>query len=180
LLAALKINFRRIINVKEEQQQLELVEKTEEIIDDSIIEIRNVAHNLMPKSLSSKGLINTLHDYFADIEQLYNKRIIFTHEVQSIFEPELQINIYRVISELLLNAAKHSNAKIITVSVQADFKTVSIDVHDDGQGFSSKLNGNKKSLGIQSAESRINFLKGKFCLQSEPGNGTTVHIEIPL
>jgi len=180
LLAALKINFRRIINVKEEQQQLELVEKTEEIIDDSIIEIRNVAHNLMPKSLSSKGLINTLHDYFADIEQLYNKRIIFSHEVQSIFEPELQINIYRVISELLLNAAKHSNAKIITISVQADFKTVSINVHDDGQGFSSKPNSSKKSLGIQSAESRINFLKGKFCLESEPGNGTTVHIEIPL
>src|SRR6185312_12168259 len=119
LLAALKINFRRIINVKEEKRQLELVEKTEEIIDDSIIEIRNVAHNLMPKSLSSKGLINTLHDYFADVEQLYNKRIIFNHDVQSIFEPELQINIYRVISELLLNAAKHSNAKIITISVRA-------------------------------------------------------------
>ncbi|HEY5391318.1 MAG TPA: 7TM diverse intracellular signaling domain-containing protein, partial [Hanamia sp.] len=89
LLAALKINFRRIVNAKEEKKQLELVQKTENIIDDSIIEIRNVAHNLMPKNLSSNGLINTLSDYFQDMEQLYSKKIYFNHDVQSVFESDL-------------------------------------------------------------------------------------------
>jgi signal transduction histidine kinase len=180
LLAALKINFRRIVHVKEKEKQLELVQKTETIIDDSIVEIRNVAHNLMPKSLSSKGLINTLSGYFEDIEQLYSKTIVFSHNVQSIFEPELQMNIYRIISELVLNAAKHSHAKIINVSIQSDARIVFIAIDDNGQGFECKEKGIRKSLGIQSAESRIHYLKGKFCLQSEPGKGTTVHIEIPL
>ncbi len=180
LLAALKINFRRIVNVKEEQKQLELVQQTENIIDDSILEIRNVAHNLMPKNLSSNGLINTLSGYFEDMEQLYGKKIIFNHDVQSIFEPELQMNIYRIISELVMNAAKHSDAYTITVCINSDARLLSIYIHDDGQGFEVKHNGNKKSLGIQSAESRVRYLKGKFSLKSEPGKGTRVNIEIPL
>ena len=180
LLAALKINFRRIINVKEEQKQLELVQKTENIIDDSIIEIRNIAHNLMPKSLSSKGLINTLSGYFEDMEQLYGKKILFNHNVQSIFEPELQMNIYRITSELVMNAAKHSDAEIISVCISSEKSLLSLFIQDNGRGFDLKHNGNKNSLGIQSAISRVNFLKGKIQLKSNPGKGSTVNIEIPL
>lgn len=180
LLAALKINFRRIINVKEEKKQLELVQKTENIIDDSIIEIRNVAHNLMPKSLSSKGLINTMSDYFDDMEQLYGRKIIFNHDVQSIFEPELQMNIYRIVCELVMNAAKHSDADVITVCIFSETKFISVFIQDNGHGFELSHNGNKNSLGIQSAESRVHFLQGKFKLQSDPGKGSTVNIEIPL
>ena len=180
LLAALKINFRRFINVKDEQKQRELMQKTEDIIDDSIFEIRNVAHNLMPKNLSSNGLINTLSDYFKDMEQLYSKKIVFNHDVQSIFEPQLQMNIYRIVSELVMNAARHSDADTITVCLHSEFKLVSIFIEDNGRGFKIKPNGNRKSLGIQSAESRVNYLKGKFNLQSEVGKGTKVNIEIPL
>ncbi|CAN5629845.1 hypothetical protein BH11BAC3_BH11BAC3_07960 [soil metagenome] len=80
LLAALKINFRRIINTGENLHE-ELVGKTESIIDDSIAEIRNVAHNLMPKGLSSNGLVNTLNEYFESIEQLYKKRHHFSSHI---------------------------------------------------------------------------------------------------
>ena len=180
LLAALKINFRRFINVKDEQKQRELMQKTEDIIDDSIFEIRNVAHNLMPKNLSSNGLINTLSDYFKDMEQLYSKKIVFNHDVQSIFEPQLQMNIYRIVSELVMNAARHSDADTITVCLHSEFKLVSIFIEDNGRGFKIKPNGNRKSLGLQSAESRVNYLKGKFNLQSDVGNGTKAIIEIPL
>ncbi|MEO6639009.1 MAG: 7TM diverse intracellular signaling domain-containing protein, partial [Ginsengibacter sp.] len=94
LLAAIKINFRRLID-NQDALQNGLVHKTESIIDDSISEIRNVAHNLMPKSLTSNGLIKTLREYFEELEQLYSKKIIFNHEVQSILQPDLQMNLYR-------------------------------------------------------------------------------------
>ncbi|MEO8962393.1 MAG: 7TM diverse intracellular signaling domain-containing protein [Ginsengibacter sp.] len=180
LLAALKINFRRILSVKEEQKQMELINKTEDIIDDSIIEIRNIAHNLMPKNLSSNGLINTLSGYFEDMEQLYGKKIVFNHEVQSIFDPELQINIYWIICELVMNAARHSDAEMITVSIHSDSGLLSIFVQDNGQGFDLKQNGNKKAMGIQNAENRVDIFKGNFNLRSEVGRGTTVNIEIPI
>jgi signal transduction histidine kinase len=179
LLAALKINFRRIIHTAEEGLQLDLVNKTESIIDDSISEIRNVAHNLMPKGLSSNGLTNTLQEYFDSIQQLYDKTILFKHQVESILNPDLQINLYRIICELVLNSARHSNASNITVAINADEYLVSLRINDDGQGFQIKPGG-KKSLGLQSAESRVLYLKGTFDLQSQAGKGTQIAIDIPL
>ncbi|HEY5392764.1 MAG TPA: ATP-binding protein, partial [Hanamia sp.] len=115
-----------------------------------------------------------------DLEQLYSKKIFFNHDVQSIFEPELQMNIYRIISELVLNAIKHSDADMITVCIFSEPGMVSIFIEDNGHGFDVKPNGNKNSLGIQSAESRVNYLKGNFMLKSEQAKGTKINIEIPL
>ena len=180
LLAALKINFRRIINIKERSQLNGLAAKTELIIDDSIAEIHNVTLNLMPKGLSSNGLINTLQEYFESIQQLYDKTIIFNHQVESILNPDLQINLYRIICELALNSARHSNACNITIGINADGKRVVLGISDDGKGFQLKPDENKKSLGLQNAESRVHYLKGKFNIKSETGKGTQIEIEIPL
>jgi signal transduction histidine kinase len=176
LLAALKINFNRIINSKGNANGL--VQKTEAIIDDSIMEIRGIAHNLVPKGISSKGLINALQDYFESLEPLYNKPIRFHHKVQSIFRDDLQVNLYRIICELVLNAVKHSSATEISVKLLANEQSVTVSIVDDGQGFC--VSTNKKCLGLQSAESRVQYLKGKFNLRSHPGRGTAIDIEVPL
>jgi signal transduction histidine kinase len=180
LLAALKINFRRITNAKENGALNGLASKTELIIDESIAEIHNVALNLMPKGLSSNGLINTLQEYFESIEQIYNKPIIFNHQVESILNPELQINLYRIICELTLNSARHSDACNITVGIHVDEKNVSLYIHDDGKGFQIRPAENKKSLGLQNAQSRVSCMKGTFDLQTQSGKGTQINIRIPL
>jgi signal transduction histidine kinase len=180
LLAALKINFRRITNAKENGALNGLASKTELIIDESIAEIHNVALNLMPKGLSSNGLINTLQEYFESIEQIYNKPIIFNHQVDSILNPELQINLYRIICELTLNSARHSDACNITVGIHVNEKNVSLYIHDDGKGFQIRPAENKKSLGLQNAQSRVSCMKGTFDLQTESGKGTQINIRIPL
>lgn len=180
LLAALKINFRRITNAKERDALNGLASKTELIIDESIAEIHNVALNLMPKGLSSNGLINTLQEYFESIEQIYNKPIVFNHDVESILNSEVQINLYRIICELALNSARHSDASNITVGIHANEKNVSLYIHDDGKGFQIKATDNKKSLGLQNAESRVLCMKGTFDLQTRVGKGTQININIPL
>ncbi len=180
LLAALKINFRRIIHTKETGALNGLATKTELIIDESIAEIHNVALNLMPKGLSSNGLINTLQEYFDSIQQLYNKPIVFNHHIESIVNSELQLSLYRIICELVLNAARHSDASKITVCINANQKLVSLSIHDDGKGFQKRLADNKKSLGLQNAESRVSYMKGTFDLQTQAGKGTRIQITIPL
>lgn len=179
LLAALKINFRRIIQSREGDLKEVLVSKTGSIIDDSITEIRNVAHNLMPKSLSLNGLINTLTDYFESIQQLYGKCVVFNHNISSILNTDVQMNIYRIVCELVLNAARHSNASKIVVNITSDERYISITIRDDGKGFEPKLNG-KKSLGLQNVESRVLYMKGKFSLKTEQGRGTVANMDIPL
>ncbi|MEO8111044.1 MAG: 7TM diverse intracellular signaling domain-containing protein [Ginsengibacter sp.] len=179
LLAALKINFRRLIDNKDALQN-GLVHKTESIIDDSILEIRNVAHNLMPKSLTSNGLIKTLREYFEELEQIYSKKIIFNHDVQSILQPDIQMNLYRIICELVLNAVKHSDATELIVCIHSNEVCVTVSIKDDGKGFNIKSADFRKSFGLQSAESRMHYMKGKFVLKTSPGKGTVIDMEIPL
>ena len=179
LLAALKINFRRIIQSKDSNQQT-LVIKTESIIDDSLAEIRNIAHNLMPKGLSSNGLISTLNEYFEGIAQLFDKKLSFHHQIDALVSQELQTNLYRIICELVHNAARHSQAATITINIQTTPTSLSVSIKDDGQGFIRKLNGQVSTLGLQSAESRVLYMKGDFNLQSENGRGTLIDIKIPL
>ncbi len=179
LLAAIKINFRRLVDNKDALQN-GLAHKTELIIDDSIAEIRNVAHNLMPKSLSSNGLIETLREYFESMENLYGKKIIFNHQVQSILGPGVQVNLYRIICELVLNAANHSGAEELTVSICSNDECITVSIQDDGNGFNVKSAEFRKSFGLQSAESRIQYMKGKFTLKTAPGEGTLIDMRIPL
>jgi signal transduction histidine kinase len=180
LLAALKINFSRIINTTEPDLQNALIGKTESIIDDSIGEIRNIALNLMPKGLSLNGLINTLEEYFESIQQVYKRIIVFRHDIQSIPNPDIQINVYRVICELVLNAMKHSHARLITVSIIADQTIITIIINDDGHGFAPKEKYQKKSLGLQNAESRVLYMRGTFSLKTNTGEGTAIEMKIPL
>ena len=180
LLAALKINFRRIIHLREEELQHGLVDKTEVIIDNAIAEIRNVAHNLMPKGLSSNGLINTLNEYFDSLQQLYSKTIFFDHQIGAVLNPQLQTNLYRIICELVLNAARHSKAALINVNIYTKGQQVFVSIYDNGQGFRQKPADQKQTLGLQSAESRVMYMKGKFNLNSEIDKGTQIAIEIPL
>ena len=179
LLAALKINFRRIVNSGDNHRE-ELVEKTETIIDDSLAEIRNVAHNLMPKGLSANGLVNTLNDYFTGIEQLYKKQFHFVHEIEAAIPAELQTNLYRIICELVLNAVKHSEATLIEVTIKTGAAMIMVNIRDDGQGFEYNPDDENKAFGLHSSESRVHYLKGTFHLQTHKGKGTSIAISIPL
>ena len=179
MLAAIKINFLRLAKAKAENRGLEnLVEKTESIIDESIAEIRAISHRLMPKGLSSKGLITLLTDYFTDLETVHHIRINFTHDINVALDKEVQLNLYRMMSELSLNAAKHSGAEWLCVSIKTFSTETLVEVKDDGAGFIKGVS-NSSSLGLKNVQSRVDYLKGTMQIVSAPGTGTTVSISIP-
>ncbi len=179
MLAAIKINFLRMAKAKAADAAIDnLVAKTENIIDESIAEIRNIAHQLMPKGLSSKGLITLLNDYFTNLQTIYALRINFTHTINVALEKDVQLNLYRIISELSLNAAKHSEAKTLTVSMETLPEETLVVIRDDGKGFRDELK-ESTSLGIKNVRSRVDYLGGKVHLNSLPGKGTTIQISIP-
>jgi signal transduction histidine kinase len=105
---------------------------------------------------------------------------LFRHRIDASLTHELQTNLYRIVCELVLNAARHSQAETINVQIQTTSTIVTISIYDDGQGFIRKLNGQANTLGLQSAESRVLYMKGAFNLQSEKGRGTLIDIKIPL
>lgn len=176
MLAAIKINFLRMVKAKTGDAGT-LIAKTENIINDSITEIRNISHRLMPKSLSSKGLINLLSDYFIDLETIHPISIAFKHEINKALTEEVQLNLYRIISELILNAIKHSCSKTICVSVKTANAAILISIEDNGKGFDPSRKSS--TLGIKNVESRVNYLKGTMNITSSAGKGTSIEISIP-
>jgi signal transduction histidine kinase len=178
LLASLKINFGRILFTSDVSNQQELVVKTEAIINEAIAEIRNIAHDLMPKGLSSKGLIASLNDYAMSIGKLYRKTVQFQHSITNTIPPEKQLHIYRIICELVLNAAKHSTGNLVEITITDKSDGLHIMIFDNGKGF-NKEEDLTKSFGLKSAESRISYLRGNLQLESIPGKGTKLMFNIP-
>src|SRR6185437_16796660 len=84
--------------------------------------------------------------------------------------------IYRVVQEALHNASKHSHATQVRVTVRHEGAKVFVTIQDDGSGFA---NTREKGLGILGMEERVRSLKGTMSIDSAPGKGATLKIELP-
>lgn len=154
-------------------------ERSMDMLDSSIKEMRRVAHNMMPEALVKFGLDTALNDFCTDVNQSGIVRVNY----QSIglegaaLSQTIAITVYRIIQELLNNVMKHASAKSVVVQVSKTNDEISITVEDDGKGFDSTILNGTKGMGWENIQSRIAYLKGKLDVQSEPGKGTSVLIE---
>jgi signal transduction histidine kinase len=98
----------------------------------------------------------------------------------------IQTLVIRTVDECLSNVRKHAQAKRVDVTVSADEGLLTIDVMDDGRGFSSSkaIPGGPRpdgsGFGLRGLRERIEELGGDLVVESEPGAGTTVAVHVPL
>jgi two-component system, NarL family, sensor kinase len=153
-----------------------------DMLDNSIKEMRRVAHNMMPEPLLRYGLDKTLQDYAGEI----NKSGIVTVAYQSMgmenisVENTTAITIYRIVQELLNNVIKHAGAKQVLVQLLARDNKLVVNVEDDGKGFDTAIIGRVEGIGWENIKSRIEFLKGTLDVQSAEGKGTAVNMEFNI
>ena len=157
-------------------------ERSMDMLDSSIKEMRRVAHNLMPEALVKFGLDTALKDFCNDINLSgalkVNYQSIGLNE--EVIDQTTAITIYRVIQELINNAIKHAAATEAIVQVSKTNGRLSVTVEDDGKGFDPSILKNAKGIGWSNIESRIDFLKGRLDINSNEGKGTSVLIELDL
>lgn len=178
MLAGVKINLSTWSSNNLENNQLEDFQKILNQLDKSVSELRRVARNLMPESLLNFGLEVALKD----LCEFYMKDGLLI-DFQSInlkndLPLSMQVNIYRIIQELLNNAVKHSNADNILVQCSQSDEEFYITVEDNGKGIAEAEMNKTKSLGFKNIQNRVNFLKGKMEIQSTQNQGTSINIEI--
>jgi signal transduction histidine kinase len=153
-------------------------ERSLDMLDTSIRELRRVAHNMMPEMLTKFGLDEALKEYCNTINATNLLRIKY----QSIgmgtrIEKSAEIIIYRIIQELLNNIMKHAGATEAMVQLIKDEGRFSIMVEDNGKGFDIQLLKDNKGAGLTSIQSRVDYLKGQLDIHSEQDKGTLVNIE---
>ena len=153
-------------------------ERSLDMLDTSIKELRRVAHNMMPELLTKFGLDEALKEYCNTI----NTTNLLSVKYQSVgmdarIEKSSEIIIYRIIQELLNNIMKHAAATETIVQLIKEEGRLSVIVEDNGQGFDNNLQKNNKGAGLTSIQSRVDYLKGQLEIHSEKGKGTLVNIE---
>lgn len=157
-------------------------EKSMNLLDTSLAELRRVSHNMMPESLAKLGLEAALKDYIQTISE--NSDVKFTYQSfgldEIILENIYKTTIFRVIQELTTNIIRHAKASEALVQVMVKNNQISITIEDNGVGFDEKQVNLSKSMGIQNLYNRIQYLKGTIDLQTKPNDGCSYYIEIPL
>jgi PAS domain S-box-containing protein len=185
-LTVLKINLVAIEDqLAPDQQHLKAnCEHMLSYIDTVIENVRRLSWDLSPSSLEDLGLSAAL-GYLVD-ETCRNHNMqseVVMDEIDHLFAPEIQINIYRIFQESLTNVVKHARASLVSVNVVREDGKVSFVIRDNGRGFNLKqaMSGKvaKRSLGLTAMNERALMARGSLQISSRRGRGTTIAFFIP-
>ena len=157
-------------------------EKSMNMLDQSITELRRVAHNMMPETLMKLTLNEALQDYCLQITQSGALKVTYQSVgmEQLVVDNTIKTTVYRIVQELTNNIIKHAHATGAMVQVIAKEHLLNITVEDDGKGFDTAMLQDAGGIGYKNTLSRVSFLKGTMDTRSKKGEGTSVYIEIPL
>jgi PAS domain S-box-containing protein len=153
----------------------------ERVVSQAITETRNLARNLRPLHIKQVGLTDSLLGLIREVSQSTGIRFERRLEnVDDVFTGESATSLYRIVQEALNNLVKHSRAREARISLERDVRCVRLRVTDDGVGFDARKGIPRTGLGLTSLGERARMLGGALQIQSSPGKGTELTVELPL
>jgi two-component system, NarL family, sensor kinase len=174
-LAGIKMRVGVLKEVSELSAQQELIKETESSLNTAIQDIRRISKNLMPKNLEEHGLIVELEELKNLIEKTKPVKMNLSFlGLDKRMPPMFELNVFRILNELVNNTLKHSEANYINIIVSNSKDGFRVIFHDNGKGFAS--NTKSDGIGLKNIESRINLFKGKYIIDSREHEGTTFKI----
>jgi PAS domain S-box-containing protein len=169
---------------QEADQPETVITRTNEMIvmvDDMLENLHRLAMNLRPATLDHLGLVPALEQYIETFNQQYSIKTQF--EAVGLGEvrlpPEVETALYRIVQESLTNVVRHAQATHADVLVERRDDQVLTIIEDNGTGFDSKAAMQTSRLGLLGMRERAEMLNGKLVIESAPGSGTTVLVEVP-
>ncbi|HUE00418.1 MAG TPA: histidine kinase [Bryobacteraceae bacterium] len=154
------------------------VESIRKLAESSVSVVRNMALLLRPSMLDDLGLVPALQWQAREISK--RTGMVVTVDAETVADDlpeEHKTCVYRVVQEALHNCARHAFARSVRIEVAQDTACIRLHVVDDGHGFDST---HTRGMGLLGMEERVTHLGGTFHLESEPGHGASLDIEIPL
>lgn len=177
LLSAIKFNIGGIETNTEDEQ---LVKVAEKYLDDVVQKLRQISNDLMPVTLTRKGLTYAIEEFMEKVKGSSHLKIQFSYPEMPTLPDETNINLYRVLLEIIHNALKHSNADVLSIALQISKNDISIETKDNGTGFNvSKTIQHNTGRGLSNILNRTELMGGELFIESAPNAGTSYSITIP-
>lgn len=149
-----------------------------QLAERTVAVVRDMSLLLRPSMLDDLGLIPAVQWQAREVSRTSNVFVqVHAEPVPEDLPDEHKTCIYRIVQEGLRNAVRHAKAKTVRVGLSHTADRLVLTIQDDGQGF---LPARDKGLGLQGIQERVTRLHGTFLLQSNPGEGTLIRVELPL
>lgn len=183
LLSSLKLYTKVLDTAADNEKRGQLLLSTNEVIDESMLLIKEISNNLSPFVLNDFGLASAI--------QSFCKKITLTKEIDikfdsNVFDQRFDINVemvlFRILKELVNNTIKHALASCIEIFLLRTDITLSLIYNDNGVGFDLKrvLDNKSSGMGISNIINRISSINGRLIFDSLAEKGIQVKIEVEL
>lgn len=157
-----------------------------DILQQSIGAVREVSYNLQPPTLAQFGLSLSLKQYAEEMAERHQLHLEYSagKKAGRDIPYEMAINLYRLGQEAINNTCSHAAASRLSVKLRYAKGRLLLSVADDGKGFDVKKRLKaalaEKRMGLRSMEERVGLLHGTLTIDSKPGRGCKVQVEVPV
>ena len=160
----------------------ELYDRTQLLLEEAYTEVRAMAHAKNSGVIAKNGLLPAVNKLAQNASATGKIQIeVQDYGLDQRLEGSLEIAVFRIIQELVTNIIKHAEATEASISLTQHEDAINVVVEDNGKGFKAgKLSNNSGGMGLGSIEKRVEHMEGQMEVDSTPGKGTSVIIDIPL
>ncbi|HLZ87207.1 MAG TPA: GAF domain-containing sensor histidine kinase, partial [Puia sp.] len=165
------------------KERLNLINRSAGNIHNAIREIRNISRSLVPASIGDLGLQDSIADLVESLRttKAINVEFYSAGSIDEKISDKAKLMLFRIIQEQVNNVLKHSGARnlIIELILEDADQRIELSITDDGKGFDPGKAG-KKGLGLSNITSRADLFGGKVTIQSAPGRGCKLRVQVPV
>ncbi len=150
--------------------------EAENLVTDVIQELTFLVQEIYPLALQEKGLVTTLREHVFEWENRNDIHVQLVTRNERRLPLDVEQALYRITQEGLANVARHSHARRVDVSLVYNEDSVQLSISDDGCGFDINV---KHGMGLRSIRERVSSIRGTVQIQSAPGQGTRLIVQVP-
>jgi len=182
LLSAIKLYVNELNDADTSVEEKEgYIDQINDMLDQAVTSTREISNNLMPRVIHEYGLVRAVEAFSEKVNITKKLHIDFDYSgISESLDKDLQLILFRVISELINNTIKHANARHIKIKLAKDNEQISLAFEDDGIGFDMNevMNNPKTGIGLKSIISRVKSVNGRVIFKSFKGHGFKIFIDI--
>jgi signal transduction histidine kinase len=156
------------------------IQRLQQLAREAMEELRSLIFELRPPEVETEGLATALRKHVDVLQRVHGHAVKLRLEGDAPPNGSADAEVLRIAQEALQNALRHAGAQHVDVRLEADDGRLRLAVADDGEGFDpSDPALRARRLGLTSMEERARALGGRLTIESRPGTGTTVSLEVP-
>ncbi|NJC97072.1 MAG: GAF domain-containing sensor histidine kinase [Anaerolineae bacterium] len=159
-------------------QALQYISDIQNTAQESLADMRLLIHELRPPILARDGLVAALQSRLMSVEDRAGIKSNLRNNLTGRLPTNMEEGLYQIAREALNNSIKHAHSRNVSVNLEQRPNLISMEISDDGIGFDPKTARREGGMGLGNMQERAQSQGWKFQVESSPGNGTLIKVEI--